>query len=99
MRARFVGGVGILVALLVAAGVASAQETVDGPIRVLFHVPEGLVVEAVQAERLERAISEKGGLLAVVDSIGEADVIVEIERYRLTTDAEGKPSRRASPKR
>jgi hypothetical protein len=77
---------GLAVMGLVSPAVVSADE-----IRILFVLPRDAGVLDIQVRKLERAIGEGHGPLAVAQSLGEAHVVVQFIEYRRSI------GRRASP--
>ena len=61
------------------------------PIRVLFVVPRDAELK-VQVSKLERAIAEHPGALALAQSLREAHVVVQFTDFRRSTGDKGEPA-------
>jgi hypothetical protein len=78
-----------LAALTVMGAICPAMVSAD-EIRILFVAARDIGVE-VQVRKLERAIRESGGPLAVTESLSEAHVVVQFTEYRRSIGAKGEP--------
>jgi hypothetical protein len=82
LRARLLAGLAVMG--LVFPAVVSADA-----IRILFVLPRDAGVLDIQVRRLERAIEESRGPLAVAQSLSDAHVVVEFTEYRLSIGNKG----------
>ncbi len=87
-----IGGVGLRGGLLagLAVGVFSPAVASAETIRILFVASRDAGVD-VQVERLERAIEESGGPLALAGSLSDAHVVVQFTEYRRSRGEKGEP--------
>jgi len=84
LRIRFLAG-----ALMVMGVVCPAMVSAD-EIRILF-VASGDFEVAAQVRRLERAIRESQGPVAVAESLSEAHVVIQFTEYRRSIGEKGEP--------
>jgi hypothetical protein len=88
-----IGGVGLRArrfAFLAAVGLVCPAVSAD-EIRILFVVSRDAGVVDAQVRKLERAIAEGHGRLAVADSLSEAHVVVQFTAYRRSIGEKGEP--------
>ncbi len=90
MRISGVGLRGGLLAGLAALGVVGPAVASAEAIRILFVASRDAGVDA-QVERLERAIEESGGPLALAESLSDAHVVVQFIEYRRSRGEKGEP--------
>ena len=85
-RGCLLAGLAVMVMVLVSPAVVSADE-----IRILFVLPRDAGVVDIQVRKLERAIGESQGPLAVAQSLSEAHVVVQFTEYRRSIGQKGEP--------
>jgi hypothetical protein len=88
-----IGGLGLrgrLLAGLTVMGVVCPTMVSADEIRILFVVSRDAGVEA-QVRKLERAIRESQGPLAIAESLSEAHVVVQFTEYRRSIAEKGEP--------
>ena len=85
-RGCLLAGLAVMVMGLVSPAVGSANE-----IRILFVLPRDAGVLDIQVRKLERAIGESQGPLAVAQSLSEAHVVVQFIEYLRSIGEKGEP--------
>ena len=82
---------GGLLAGLAVMGLVSPMAVSADEIRILFVVPRDAGVVDGQVRKLERAIGESHGPLAVAMSLSEAHVVIQFTEYRRSIGEKGEP--------
>jgi hypothetical protein len=81
----------IVLATLAAALLSSGTPEAAEPIRVLLIIPSGSPTLTRQVSQFEDALRRSNKQVARAESLAEADAVVQITRYRRTTDPNGVP--------
>jgi len=89
MRIGGLGFRGCLLAGVAVMGMVSPAAVSADEIRILFVLPRDAGVLDIQVRKLERAIEESQGPLAVARSLSEAHVVVQFTGYRLSIGQKG----------